>query len=307
MNQANELQEKFGHDNHIVFEQLDSGIVLAKIDNALATAIVSLYGGQVIQWQPKSQVLPVLWMSDLAQYLPGKAIRGGIPVCWPWFGAHPEETKLPSHGYARISECKITSVATDLSGATVLCMAWSAPDDHLGLSGIPATLSIRITVGEFLSVELTTTSTASETITFTEALHTYFKVSDISRVQIFGLNACRYVDLIDNNSIKTQSDSISFSEETGRVYVGTDADCFLVDPGLKRTIRVSKSGSQSTVVWNPWLDTATKMDDLGPTGWKTMVCIESANALQNTVTLAPGAHHTIAVNYSVTDELQEHP
>lgn len=307
MNQANKLQEKFGHDNHIVFEQLDNGIILAKIDNAFATAIVSLYGGQVIQWQPKSQNLPVLWVSDLAHYHPGKAIRGGIPICWPWFGAHPDETEFPSHGYARISECKLMSVVTDLSGATVLCMSWSAPDDHLGLSGIPATLSIRVTVGEFLSIELSTINTASETITFTEALHTYFKVSDISRVQIFGLNACRYVDLIDHNLIKTQSDSISFSEETGRVYLSTDADCFLVDPGLKRTIRVSKSGSQSTVVWNPWLDTATKMDDLGPSGWKTMVCIESANALQNTVTLEPGAHHTLAVNYSVTDKLPEHP
>lgn len=300
MNQADELQEKFGSTNHIVFKQLDNGIVLAKIDNAFATATVCLYGGQVIQWQPKTQTVPVLWDSSLAHYQPGKAIRAGIPVCWPWFGAHPTESNFPSHGYARIVPWELTAVTTDQSGATILSMTMLESEHSRSLFGIAARLSIRILIGEFLSIELMTTNTGSQTITFTEALHTYFSVSDISQVKIAGLNESQYVDLIDGNLLKTQSDTINFSEETGRIFLNNKADCLLVDPGLNRTIRVKKSGSQSTVVWNPWLDTATKMDDLGPTGWKTMVCIESANALQNSVTLEPGAVHTLAVNYSVT-------
>lgn len=286
----------------INFERLANGIVLVKIDNPFATAVVSLYGGQVIQWHPKSQRSPVLWASDLAQYQPGKAIRAGIPICWPWFSAHPTEAKAPSHGYARLSDWELTSIVTDSSGATILCMSMNGS----GQFNVAATLAIRISIGETLSVELTTSNTGSQPITFTEALHTYFNVSDVNQVQVYGLSSSPYVDLIDSNQIKTQSGAITFSKETGRVFLDSTADCLLLDKVLDRTIRITKSGSQSTVVWNPWLHTSTKMDDLGSEGWKTMVCVESANALKNTVTLEPDGHHTLAVNYSVMDGRPEH-
>ena len=131
-------------------------------------------------------------------------------------------------------------------------------------------------------------------------MHAYFYVSDITQIKISGLSGCDYVDLIDGNALKIQSGAIEFSEELGRVYVDTTVDCLIEDPLLSRSIRVSKTASQSTVVWNPWRETATNMDDLGATGWTSMVCVESANALENTVSVESGAQHTLNVIYSVT-------
>ncbi len=296
------LRKKFSKDNHIAFEQLDNGIILAKIDNAYATATISLYGGQVVEWQPKSQTAPVLWCSKLVQYKPGKAIRAGVPICWPWFGAHPTETKSPSHGYARISEWDLMSVSTTVSGSTEICMTMLDSEYSISHLGIKAKLAIRISIGEELSIALTTTNTGNEAITMTEALHAYFCIGDIAHIKISGLNECDYVDLVDGNSLKTQSGAIEFSEELGRVYLDTTADCLIEDPVLHRTLRITKTGSQSTVVWNPWLETASTMDDLGPEGWRSMVCVESANALADAVTVAPGEQHTLSVTYSVTNQ-----
>ncbi len=293
------LQEQFGADNYITFEKLDNGIVFAKIDNPLATATLSLYGGHIVTWQPKSQSAPVLWRSELVQYKPGKAIRAGVPICWPWFGAHPTDTSAPSHGYARINAWDITSVLTSDAGATEICMTLRDSESAVNPLCVNASLSVRISIGEVLSIDLTTTNTGSDVLKLTEALHAYFYVSDVAQVEINGLSECDYVDLIDNNTIKTQAGAISFSGELGRVYLKTTSDCLINDPILLRKIRIAKTGSQSTVVWNPSIDTAIKMDDLGPLGWRTMVCAESANALTDTVCIEAGQQHTLSVTYSV--------
>jgi D-hexose-6-phosphate mutarotase len=295
------LNKQFLTDHHIAFHQLDDGIILVKIDNAFATATISLYGGQVVEWHPKSQATPVLWCSELTQFKPGKAIRAGVPICWPWFGAHPTENKSPSHGYARISEWELISVSTTPSGSTVLCMTMLDSEHSQSHFTIGASLAIRISIGEQLSIELTTTNTGNKTITLTEALHAYFYVGDIVQIKINGLSECGYIDLIDGNTLKTQTGAIQFCEELGRVYIDSTVDCLVEDSDLNRTITIAKTGSQSTVVWNPWLDTATTMDDLGPSGWRTMVCVESANALKNTVRVDAGEQHSLCVTYSVTN------
>ncbi len=299
LTRLNELQAQFGAENHITFEQFDNGIVLVKIDNELATATISLYGGHIVTWQPKSQSAPVLWRSELVQYKPGKAIRAGVPICWPWFGAHPTDARAPSHGYARINAWDITSVLTTDAGATEICMTLRESQSTVCLPCITASLSVRISIGDVLSINLRTTNTGSEVLKITEALHAYFYVSDVAQVEIKGLSECNYVDLIDHNMIKTQAGAIRVSGELGRVYLKTISDCLINDPVLLRTIRIAKTGSQSTVVWNPSIDVATKMDDLGPLGWRSMVCVESANALTDVVYIGPGQQHTLSVTYSV--------
>jgi len=300
MNHISLLQERFCKGNPVSFVQLNNGIVLMKIDNAHATATISLYGGHVVAWQPKSQRVPVLWCSDLVQYKPGKAIRAGIPICWPWFGAHPTDSKSPSHGYARISSWELSSVKTTASGSTEVCMTMLHSDYTRSEIGVAANLFVTISIGQELSMDLKTTNVGDEPIHISEALHAYFCVGDIAEINIYGLNDCQYVDLVDGNVLKTQSGAIQFTEELGRVYLDTHNDCQIEDPVLNRKVRISKTGSQSTVVWNPWLDTASKMDDLGSVGWRSMVCVESANALQNTVAIQPGKEHVLHVNYSVS-------
>ncbi len=299
MTRLDTLQKTYGNPNHLVFEQLENGMVLAKIDNALVTATVSLYGGQIVEWQPKHQAAPVLWRSSLAHFKPGKAIRAGVPLCWPWFGAHPTDPTATKHGYARISPWEITSVSTTISGATEIMMTMQETDVNHIDSKFPARLGIRLTVADALSIELTTTNLGAQSLTFTEGLHAYLHVSDIANVQVNGLNGCEYVDSARGNVRKQQSGPVRFTGEVDQIYLNTTADCVLEDPGLNRKIKISKSGSLSTVVWNPWLELATKMDDLGPEQWQTMACVESMNALDNVVTLPAGMTHTLHATYSV--------
>jgi glucose-6-phosphate 1-epimerase len=299
MNKLEQLKNRFAALNDLCFEQTENGMILIDIDHPLATATVSLEGGQILAWQPKAQALPVLWSSDPCHWVKGRAIRAGVPICWPWFGGHPIHSDLPAHGYARVCSWEVIDIATSLSGAIEMTMCMN--EDHQVPEGhtISAQLSIRISVSDTLSIELTTKHTGEKPIRLTEALHAYFNVSDIHDVRIDGLSDCRYVDLIDQQTIKTQQGDIKFSGETGRVYLNTQHDCLMIDQAYNRTIKIEKSGSQSTVVWNPWLETASKMNDLGPLAWKKMVCVESANALENSVVLHPGEQHTLTVRYSI--------
>jgi len=298
MKNSDELNRRFGIASQVYFKQLPDGIVVAEIDNALATATISLDGGHVITWWPKHQSSPVLWVSKLAKFIPGKAIRGGVPICWPWFGAHPTDTKLPGHGYARITPWVVDSVRTFAGGATEVKLTLQETDLSRAHWPHSVHLSATIIVGGSLAIELTTTNNSDHEITLSEGLHTYFQISDIADIHIHGLEGGEYVDLVNGNERRKQSGEITFDGELGRIYVNSDSTCVIEDPRLNRRIRIEKSGSQSTAVWNPWAETATKMDDLGANGWRDMVCVESANALENSLTLEVGASHTIATTYS---------
>jgi D-hexose-6-phosphate mutarotase len=304
MDRTQELTRGFGGETQCFFRQLGDGVVVAEIDNSLALATVSLYGGHVVSWRPKHQVEPVLWVSKLVQFKPGKAIRGGVPICWPWFGAHPSNTKLPAHGYARISPWEVVSVRALDNGATEITLALS--DTELSRAHGPRAvrLSVRITVGATLEVALTTTNGGDQPMVLSEGLHTYFKVGDVTNISVLGLDGSEYVDLLRDNLRCQQVGPVRFDGELGRIYVNNQATCVIEDPLLRRRIRIEKSGCLSTAVWNPWTLTAAKMDDLGPEGWRDMVCVESANALENQITVAAGASHTITATYSAEDIFQ---
>ena len=296
------LENKFAHLKQITFEQLADGFILVNIDHPFSNTSICLYGGQVIHWQPKSQAHPVLWKSNRIRFDSGKPLRAGIPICWPWFGAHPSDKSAPSHGYARISEWRLSGASiTPLNEVEILLELPSTAHVNY-LMGNRVELSIRILISHTLSIQLITKNTGSEAFSFTEALHTYFNIGDISQIQITGLEDIDYIDLVDKNLRKTQNGPIKFSEETGRVFINTLSSCQIHDPKLARTIKIDKSSSKSTVVWNPWESTASKMDDLGPVDWRTMVCVESGNALVNPVELPPAGVHTLAVEYSVTSD-----
>jgi D-hexose-6-phosphate mutarotase len=292
------LNQEYALQKHLFFKQLPSEIVVAQIDTPLATATISLYGGQVVEWRPKHQETPVLWVSKLASFTPGKAIRGGVPICWPWFGSHPTSPQLPGHGYARISPWDVA--ATELMSGGAIRIRLTMQDTEMSLAHFPRSvrLAVQITVGEELTVELTTSNQSNQDIVLTEGLHTYFKVGDVSAIQVLGLEGAQYVDLIRGNAIATQEGPIRFDGELGRIFTNSTATCVIVDPGIARRITVQKKGSLSTAVWNPWAQTAAKMDDLGSAGWRDMVCVESANAFGNSVRVGPNASHVMGIVYS---------
>lgn len=299
MSRLSECINRFGNIQFVQFEETQNGIVLLKIDHPLASATISIDGGQVLSWHPKSQQAPVLWGTQAQHWLKGRAIRAGVPVCWPWFGAHPTDNTLPSHGYARLCPWELKEISTRSSEELEISLTMLSEHEVALSNHFAAKLTVQISVGESLSISLTTENTGEQTIKLTEALHAYFFVSDIASIQIEGLEGCEYIDLIDHNRSKTQQGLVSFSGETGRVYQNTANDCLIHDMALNRTIRIQKKGSLSTVVWNPWLETAKKMDDLGPSAWREMVCLESANALDCAMSIEAGAQHTLAARYSV--------
>lgn len=298
MNDLADLNNRFAIPGHVEFEAGPSGLILARIDNHHASAAIALQGCHLISWTPINSE-PVIWLSHAASLAPGKSIRGGIPICWPWFGAHPDDDGFPAHGFARTALWQVQETYAMDDGATRISMILPQQQMPAHMWPNATNLECLITVGETLELELNTVNRSEENITLSEALHTYFAVSDVRNISIDGLDGGRYLDKVDNFKPKQQQGPATFSSEVDRIYLDSRDDCLIRDPGLGRRIRISKQGSDSTVVWNPWADKAARMGDLGKDGYLRMVCVESANAADNVVSLTPGAQHRLWVRYSV--------
>ncbi len=290
--ELDDLNARFALSDQLRFRAHTDGVLLADIRNRHATAEIALQGAQVLQYQPAGAA-PVLWLSTAARCLPGKTIRGGIPVCWPWFGPHPDAGK-PAHGYVRAAPWEVRHSATT-DAITQLVLGLPLRPEYTTLFPHAADLDVELTVsvGAQLRVALTTRNTGTVGVPLSQALHTYFTVSDIAAVQVLGLAGCEYIDKVDGGLRKLQQGPIGINGEVDRIYLLTDADSVIDDPGLRRRIRIAHEGSHSTVVWNPWIEKATKMGDLGPDGYRHMLCVENTNAADDARQLAPGDEHTL--------------
>ena len=294
-----DLNSRFGIADQLKFIEGPGGLAFAEIDNALGTAYLCLQGAHLTTFRPKDQAEPVVWLSDYAKFATGKSIRGGAPVCWPWFGPHATESGFPGHGFARTVMWQVTASAALDSGETRITLMLM-PNEQTRAQWPRATrLELTVTVGASLRMDLVTTNLDTEAVVIGEALHTYFHIGDIGEVRVTGLENTTYLDKVAGSTRHTQDGAITFNGEVDRVYVDTEATCEIVESRLKRRIVVAKSGSRSTVVWTPWAEKADKMGDFGPDGWRRMVCVESANALENVVTVAAGESHRMSVEYSV--------
>ncbi len=291
------LNNQHALNGELRFTRAENGPTLAEIDNAFGKATIALEGGQILTWTPKGQQ-PVVWLSPDARYVAGKSLRGGVPVCWPWFGPNDQDASLPGHGFARNKPWQVVSSERLADGATRLAIQLVQDADTAKLWPHQAELRLIVTVGTALRIELATRNLGAEPFAITEALHTYFQVSDIGDVSVSGLEGCSYLDKVEGGS-KTQEGAVKISGEVDRVYMGTTAECVIHDSGYQRRIHIAKSGARSTVVWNPWEEKGAKFGDMGPDGYRRMLCVESANALENAVTVAPGETRALVAEYSV--------
>lgn len=268
------------------------------IANAHATARIYPHGGHVAQWRPVGTG-EVLWMSARSLYQTGKPIRGGIPVCLPWFGPHPSRTDVGAHGFARIKPWSVLQSGDLADGGSRVRLGLESDAESLALWPHAFSAELIITVGKSLDVELALTNRGSTPAPCEMALHTYFTVGDIRQTTVDGLDGCAFIDKMDNAARKVQSGSIGFTAETDRVYLGTEAATVIRDPVLARRITVGKRGSRSTVVWSPWSTKAAKMADFSVHEWPGMICVETANAADDRLQIAPGATHRMATVISV--------
>lgn len=296
MSEIQSLTQQFGIAGRLGFEMVGE-LVAARVTTPFASATIALQGAHVMTWQPAGQQ-PVIWVSKLAKYAPGKSIRGGVPVCWPWFGPHAGNPQFPGHGFARTVPWAL--VATKALPDGRVRLEFELIQSEATRAQWPHESVVRniVTVGEELEVELVTTNTGKMPFELGQALHTYFVVGDIRQATVAGLEGCEYLDKVSGGR-KRQQGQVTFTQETDRIYLGTHGCCGILDPVLDRTILITSTGSRSTVVWNPWTEKAAKMGDFGDEGPWRMVCVETANAADDVITLKAGETHRLAAQYRV--------
>lgn len=291
------LNENFGIPGVLVFDQ-HGELIRAIITAPAASGTVYLQGGHIAEWQPAGTP-PVLFISDKSAYKKGQAIRGGIPVIFPWFGPRHEGQPGPAHGFARTEEWEFGFAA--LAGDELHMSLLLAPNETSRALGFDHFRVVyHITLGRTLNLKLSVVSDAQTPLVYEEAFHTYFAVGDVRQTSITGLHHVDYLDKRDGGAKKTQTDDpLVLTRDTDRVYLDTQATCVINDKKNARKITVAKTNSSTTIVWNPWSDLAAKMADMQPEGWEGMICIESANADDATITLAHGEHHHMTCDISV--------
>ncbi|HET7340929.1 MAG TPA: D-hexose-6-phosphate mutarotase, partial [Methylomirabilota bacterium] len=276
----------------VVVDKGQGGLERVRAAGAQAEAEIYLQGAHVTRWQPRGATAPVLFLSSRAAYAPGKAIRGGVPVIFPWFGPHATDRTKPMHGFARARPWRLLTTATPPDGSVQVELALDDDDATRALWPHAFRVRYRVSVGDTLTLTLEVTNASPAPFTFEAALHTYLTVADIGAATITGLENTAYIDKVDGMTRKRQpAVPLRLAGETDRIFLGTRARCAVHDPGLGRTLVVDKTGSASTVVWNPWAAKAAELADLEPEDWRRMVCVETANAADDAVTVAPGARH----------------
>lgn len=292
-----ELNERLGIARELLFRLGRHGALVAEISNSQGSGSIAMQGAQVLDWRPGGQE-PVVWLSDDAKFQEGKSLRGGAPVCWPWFGPHPDDPSKPSHGFARNLEWEPVETA-EVPGGTRILLRLIPGEAQRSMWPYMAELTLSVTMGKRLRLELTTRNTGTEGFELTQAIHTYFRVGNIGDAQVVGLKGCDYVDKVGIDAVRRQEGPIEISREVDRIYFGCPGDSVIVDRALKRHIRISKSGSSSYVVWNPWIDKSAALGDMGAHGYRQMICVETTNAGADRVSVPPGNSFSLVTEYAV--------
>jgi glucose-6-phosphate 1-epimerase len=276
-----------------------------RIRHGQAELLVAQQGAHILSYQLAGQP-PLIWLNDEAVFKTGKSIRAGVPVCWPWFGVfdrNPQSVQAmrvsneaPSaHGFVRAMDWELGGIEAE---GESLKVEFLLPYPDGGFPGWPhqvdLTLSIRL--DEQLHIHLTSHNRGAETVSISQALHSYFAVSDVREVHVEGVGGLKYIETLDNWKTVTQTGDLRFTGETDRIYLDAPPLLSIVDPAWERRIELTSTGSRTAVIWNPWIDRAAAFSDIADDGWQRMLCIETANVMDDVVNLKPGASHTLGVS-----------
>jgi glucose-6-phosphate 1-epimerase len=260
---------------------------------------IYLHGAHVTSWKPAGRE-EVLFLSSQSRWEQGHAIRGGVPICFPWFGGKADDPRAPAHGFVRTKAWHLESIA-QIGDAVTVSMFTESNEDTKKWWPAKFRLVYRATFGSELGLELVVANTGTAPLRFEEALHAYHRVGNIEKTQVRGLDRVHYLDKTDSNRLKMQQGEIVIVSETDRVYLNTIDAIELEDPVLRRRTRVTKDNSRTTVVWNPWVQKAHSLSDLADDEWMQMICVETSNVSDFAVDLAPGQHHTLKGLVSMAD------
>ena len=288
--------QKFEIPQIVQFQNNESGLEKMIITNDFAEAEIYLYGGNLTHFQPKGEE-PVIFDGKETVMYPGKTLHAGIPICWPWFGPHPDDTAKPQHGFARNRLWEVKETKQLTNGETRAVLGLQEDEESLKLFPHPFELELVFMIGKRLRIELKTYNSGDLPFNITQALHSYFSVSDIEEIAVYGLEKTPFIDLTDENRKKSEDAPLHIDKVINRVYGPTDRRCEIVDNGLQRRLVIDKEGSNSTTVWNPWSENG--LHDLPGEQYRKFICIETVNALKDMITLAPQSSHAIVQEISV--------
>lgn len=275
------------------------GFPFIAIQNENATALICVYSGQVLSFLPANEQDNLLFLSEAAYFQSGKAIKGGVPICWPWFGPDPEGLGRPAHGFVRTRSWSVSGIEMTTKGETKVALGLVATQETRAIWPQSFDLELVITVGNCLTLELVTRNTGEHAFAITQALHTYFKVGDINKVKVLGLENAVYLDKVNGGVLKTQKGAVIVTEEVDRIYTDVARELIIDDATLNRRIHISGAGSKTAVVWNPWVENCKKMADLKDDDYKRFLCVETANAAADVVKVSPGGESRLIANYRV--------
>jgi glucose-6-phosphate 1-epimerase len=289
MSGAEELDRRFGIPGVARICNGNGGLPRIQVTGSRAAGEMYLHGAQVTSWNPAGNE-EALFLSTRSHWQEGQAIRGGIPICFPWFRAKADDPKAPAHGVVRTRTWQLDSIDGNEAGVAV---TMSIESDEQTRRWWPAEFRLlhRVIFGPQLTLELICTNTGKTDLRFEEALHTYNRVADVANVRLQGLHEVHFLDNTDSNAAKIQHGDLRFASTTDRAFLDAQKGVDLIDPELRRRIRLDKANSLTTVVWNPWQEGAMRLKDLGNEEWTQFLCVEACNILTASISLAPGEEH----------------
>jgi len=273
-------------------EVMKNGFKYLSIENESATAKIAFQGAHIFHFQEKGKV-PLLWVSDRSNFEDGKAIRGGVPICWPWFGEHPTNKSMPKHGFARISLWELDEIIDTNPNVTEVKMSLLGSE----LFDYRFKLTAHFKIGKELKISLSTENLDERAFTISQALHTYFIVDRVESVKISGLERLEFTDFIDGAK-HIQDSSVVIDKEVDRIYQNVNYPLSLVD--ANRLVSIDSSGSNSSVIWNPWSSKCSQMDDMSADSYKYFVCVETTNTREDEKVIAKNLIHKLEAIYNTT-------
>ncbi|MDH5229797.1 MAG: D-hexose-6-phosphate mutarotase [Gammaproteobacteria bacterium] len=300
MDTVEHLNQQFSIGNELGIESSDAGLGFIMVSTPLCQAKISLYAGQVLSFHPSHAAQDLLFVSDSAFFQQGKAIKGGCPICWPWFGENKQNPSLPFHGFVRTQLWQIIETNKLANGDIQIVLAICSNQASKQLWPYDFELQQVITLGAKLNIKLISKNIGEQVFDITQAVHTYFNVGAIEQIRISGLQHKSYLDKVRQFEEFTQEeDDLRFTQEVDRIYQQVGPSICITDPALKTKIQIDSIASQTTVVWNPWQTISKNSADLKDDDYEKFVCVETANAADEVIQIEPGQEYVLEVQYSI--------
>ncbi len=294
------LNAAFALPNVLRFVEGQGGLTLIEIDNGPAQATLTTHGAQVLSYRPTEARDDLLFVSECAYFASDQEIKGGVPICWPWFGRDPAEPERIIHGFARLRDWSVLACEMRPDGAIWVRFGLGDDESTHALWPHYFNLWVEVTVGSTLSVSLTTRNAGDEPFTITQGLHAYFKIGDPAQTHVLGLDGCRYLDKAADappDAAGVQSGSLGLEAEVNRIYESVPQCLTIEDKALSRRIRIESHNSHTCVVWNPWIVGSRSMPDLDDEDYRRFVCVETVNAASEVIRVAPRQEVRIGAEY----------